>query len=94
VAALIHWGRAHFTRGMYGVGPVRSAVLLVRFTSVMIVLHILQILLWPRSIAGIVFHRGNPHSTSRQPVIRRSGMEILFSRGCGDVGPGRKSPVC
>jgi voltage-gated potassium channel len=43
MAALIRWGRAHFARVR---GPLRSAVLMVRFTSVMIVWHILQILLW------------------------------------------------
>lgn len=43
---LINWGRAHFARGMYRLGPFRSAVLMVRFTSMMIVLHLLEIVLW------------------------------------------------
>ncbi|HME09181.1 MAG TPA: potassium channel family protein [Bryobacteraceae bacterium] len=46
MAALINWGLAHFARETYRLGPVRSAVIIVRFTSVMIVLHLLQILLW------------------------------------------------
>src|SRR5258708_7107424 len=46
MAALITWGRAHFGRHLSRFGPVRSTVLMVRFTSVMIVLHMLQILLW------------------------------------------------
>jgi voltage-gated potassium channel len=46
MAALIHWGRAHFARDLYRLGPLRSALLMVRFTSVIIALHILQILLW------------------------------------------------
>jgi voltage-gated potassium channel len=46
MAALIHWARAHFARGMHRLGLLRSAVLLVRFTGMIIVLHILQILLW------------------------------------------------
>jgi hypothetical protein len=46
LAALIHWARAYFARGMYRLGAVRSAALMVRLTSVIIVLHILQILLW------------------------------------------------
>jgi hypothetical protein len=45
MAALINWGITHL-RDTYRLGPVRSAVLMVRFTSVMIGLHILQILLW------------------------------------------------
>jgi hypothetical protein len=46
MAVLIHWARARIATGIKGLGPVRSAVLMVRFTTLMIVLHILQILLW------------------------------------------------
>lgn len=46
MAVLIHWARACLARGVNGLGPVRSAVLMVRFTTAMIVLHILQIVLW------------------------------------------------
>jgi hypothetical protein len=46
MAALINWAISHFARESYRLGPVRSAVIVVRFTSVMIGLHLLQILLW------------------------------------------------
>ena len=46
MAALIHWGRARFASGLCRLGPWRSGVLIVRFTSIIIVLHGLQILLW------------------------------------------------
>ena len=46
MAVLIHWVRATLARGIKELGPVRSAVLMVRFTTVMIILHILQIVLW------------------------------------------------
>ena len=46
MAALIHWVRTYLERGMYRFGAFRSAVLMVRFTSVIIALHLLQILLW------------------------------------------------
>ncbi len=46
MAVLIYWGRAHFERGMHRLGLLRSAVLLARFTGVIIALHMLQILLW------------------------------------------------
>jgi len=46
MAALIHWARARFARGLYRLGPCRSGMLIVRFTSIIIVLHGLQILLW------------------------------------------------
>jgi voltage-gated potassium channel len=46
MAALIHWARGQFSGGLYRLGPWRSGVLIVRFTSIIIVLHGLQILVW------------------------------------------------
>jgi hypothetical protein len=46
MAALIHWARARFARAASRFGLLHSAVLLVRFTGVIFVSHIFQILLW------------------------------------------------
>ena len=46
MALVIHWVRAFFARGMRGLNVWRSAVVVIRFTAVLIVLHFLQILLW------------------------------------------------
>ena len=46
MATIIHWFRVHQVRGMRTLGILRSSVLLVRFTSVILILHLLQILLW------------------------------------------------
>ena len=46
MAALIHWVRTYLERGIYRFGVFRSGVLMVRFTGVIIALHLLQILLW------------------------------------------------
>ena len=48
MAILIHWARATIAQGisLNELSPWRSAVLMIRFTAVMIVLHIFQILLW------------------------------------------------
>lgn len=46
MAALIHWVRAHIEGGVSRLGPFRSGVLMVRLTSLIIALHLLQILLW------------------------------------------------
>jgi hypothetical protein len=46
MATLIHWIRVRQPRGTYPLGILRSGVLVVRFTSVIFVLHLLQILLW------------------------------------------------
>ena len=53
MAALIHWIKTYLEQAMDRFGVVRSGVVMVRFTSVIIALHLLQILLW----AG--FHRWN-----------------------------------
>ena len=46
MVALIRGARARFAGGLYRLGPWRSGMLIVRFTSIIIVLHGLQILLW------------------------------------------------
>jgi hypothetical protein len=46
MAVLIHWVRAYFARGIKSQRLWHTAVLMVRFTSVTILLHLLQILLW------------------------------------------------
>ena len=46
MAALIHWARGYFARSMCSLGPFRAAVLMARFTSVIVALHLMQILLW------------------------------------------------
>ena len=49
MAFLIHWARSFIARGISGLGPWMSVVLMIRFTTAMVVLHILQILLWAAS---------------------------------------------
>ena len=44
MAFLIHWARTFIARGIKGLGPWMSVVLMIRFTTAMVVLHILQIL--------------------------------------------------
>ncbi len=46
MAGLIEWAKSHFARGAQALGAWGSAVLVVRFTSLIICLHILEILLW------------------------------------------------
>jgi voltage-gated potassium channel len=46
MAVLIHWARVVISRGLRSLNPWRSASLMIRFTAVMVVLHILQIMLW------------------------------------------------
>jgi hypothetical protein len=62
---------------------LHSTVLIVRVTSLMIGLHIAQILVWAYFIAGCVFPLGDSPSTSRLAAILRSATVILFSRQRG-----------
>jgi len=55
MAALINWGITHLTRDQHKLGPVRSTLHMVRLTSVMVVLHISQILLWAAFYRGSCF---------------------------------------
>ncbi len=46
MAALIGSVRTSLGPGTHKLGPLRSAVLMVRFTAAIIALHVLQILMW------------------------------------------------
>lgn len=46
MAALIEWARAHVTRGIHRLGTVGAAFLVVQFTSLIVCLHVSEILLW------------------------------------------------
>jgi voltage-gated potassium channel len=46
MAALIAWGRTSLAPDVHRLGPIRSAVLMVRFITAFIGLHVLEILLW------------------------------------------------
>jgi voltage-gated potassium channel len=46
IAALISWGRTSLAPDVHRLGPTRSAILMVRFITAFVVLHIFEILLW------------------------------------------------
>jgi voltage-gated potassium channel len=46
MAVLIHWLRAYFARGIKTQSLWHTAMLMIRFASMTILLHLLQILLW------------------------------------------------
>ncbi len=46
MAALIQFVRARIEQGLKGLSPVRGSILMVRFTTAMIFLHVFEILLW------------------------------------------------
>jgi voltage-gated potassium channel len=46
MAALIQWAKAHLPRAIQWFGPWRSGMLMVRLTTLIVCLHMLEILLW------------------------------------------------
>jgi voltage-gated potassium channel len=46
MAALIQWLKTQFPNGFHHLGLFRSILLVVRFTTLLVCLHILEILLW------------------------------------------------
>ena len=46
MGTVIAWARNTLASDVHSLGPLRSAVLMVRFITAFIVLHILEILLW------------------------------------------------
>jgi voltage-gated potassium channel len=46
MAAVISWARPSFAPGVLKLGPIRSALLMMRLMTAFIVLHVLEILLW------------------------------------------------
>ena len=46
IAALIEWIKARFPDGIHRLGHFRSSILVVRFTSLLVCLHIFEIVLW------------------------------------------------
>ena len=77
MAALIAWGRTDLASDVHRLGPFRSAVLMVRFITAFIFLHIFEILLW----AG--FYRWRCFSLS-EPAIYFSASSYA-TVGYGDV---------
>ena len=55
LAALIHWVRHSFASDAHRLGPIRSAVLVVRLTGAVIVLHGVLILFWASCYRRLCF---------------------------------------
>ena len=46
IAVLIRWARAGIERGVAGLNSLHAAILMIRFSTLVIVLHFLQIFFW------------------------------------------------
>ena len=46
MAVVIDWGLTHIARDKHRLGPARATALIVRFATVMLALHLCQILVW------------------------------------------------
>jgi hypothetical protein len=77
MAALIAWGRIRLAPGIFGLKPLHSAHLMVRFTTAIIVLHFFQIVLWAgfyRRCCGQSWESAFYYSTASYATV-----------GCSDV---------
>jgi len=83
MGAVIAWARNTLASDVYRLGPFRPAVLMVRFITAFIVLHILEILLWAGFYRWLCFPSGKLPFTSRQAVMPRWAMAMSFSRKRG-----------
>src|SRR5882762_620660 len=83
MAVMIAWTRTSLAPDVHRLGPLRSALLMVRLMTAFIGLHVLEILLWAGFYRWLCFHYGNLPFTSRLPVMRPSAMVMSFFRGCG-----------
>jgi hypothetical protein len=55
MAALIAWAKTSLVSDVHGIGPLRSAALMLQFISAFIVLHLFEILLWAGSYRWLCF---------------------------------------
>ena len=55
MAALVLWARAHLANQIHRFGLVRAAVLVVRFTSLIVCLHMSEMCLWASFFRWKVF---------------------------------------
>src|SRR5580704_571929 len=46
MAALIQWAKAHLLDGPHRLGPLRTGVLMVQLTGLIVCLHMTEVLLW------------------------------------------------
>ena len=74
-AGRVQFPQSCYELGMYSLGVLRSCFLVVRFSSVIFVLHLLQILMSAGFYRWRCFPSWPMRSTSWHPVIRRSAME-------------------
>jgi voltage-gated potassium channel len=77
MAGLVLWARTHLTEGIRQFGLVRAAVLVVRFTSLIVCLHVSEILLWA------CFFRWNCFATWESAFYFSAGSYSTV--GCGDL---------
>ena len=62
MAVLIQWVNAHLSRGIHRLGILRSAIFIIRLTSLIVCLHMLTILPWA------CFYRWNCFATWESAV--------------------------
>src|SRR5260370_2854273 len=88
MAALIGWARTSVARNISRFGPLRSVMLMMRFTTAIIALHALQILLWAgfyRWFCFPLWESAFYFSTASYSTVGSS--DVVLPQICGILGP-------
>src|SRR5258707_15416707 len=83
MAALIAWGRTCLAPDVHRLGPIRSALLMVRFITAFIGLHVLEILLWAGFYRWLCFPLWESAFYFSAASYATVAMVMSFFRGCG-----------
>jgi voltage-gated potassium channel len=74
IAMLITWFRGSVAGDTDKFGLFRTAVLIVRFTTAVVVLHLIEALVWPIFYRWFCYRHGKQHFTSQQAVMGPSAV--------------------
>src|SRR5271170_1781945 len=77
MAVLIQWAKVHLGKGIHRFGVVRATVLMMRLMSLIVCLHVLEILLWAW------FYRWNCFATWESAFYFSAASYSTV--GCGDI---------
>ena len=95
MAALIQWIKAQFPNGIHRLGLFRSFILVVRFSSLLVCLHMFEILLWASFYRWKCFSNWEAafYFSAADYASVGGGRSFSETNVAGD-GPGRKCYRC
>jgi hypothetical protein len=74
IAVLVRWASTSIERGAARLSSLHAAILMIRFSTLMVVLHFLQIFFWSVFYRWYCLPPGSPRFTFPPAAIRQSAM--------------------